>query len=75
MFEDDGTSRTKLLTHLGFNAPSETKDTVSDDLSQEVNSIGLEDTTVNNVGHVATNDIHRIRLLSEMVLVTLTNHP
>ncbi|CAJ2679174.1 unnamed protein product [Trifolium pratense] len=56
MFEDDGTSRTELLTHLGFNAPSETKDTVSDDLSQEVNAIGLEDTSVNSVGHVATNE-------------------
>jgi protein transport protein SEC31 len=56
MFEDDGTARTKLLTHLGFNVPSETKDTVSDDLSQEVNAIGLEDTAVNNAGHVATNE-------------------
>ncbi|CAJ2628986.1 unnamed protein product [Trifolium pratense] len=54
MFEDDGTARTKLLTHLGFNAPSETKDTVSDDLSQEVDAIGLEDTAVNNIEHVAT---------------------
>ncbi|XP_027357033.1 protein transport protein SEC31 homolog B [Abrus precatorius] len=55
MFEDDGTARTKLLTHLGFNVPSETKDTV-DDLSQEVNALGLEDTNVDNVGHVATNE-------------------
>jgi len=56
MFEDDGTARTKLLSHLGFNVPSEAKDTVNDDLSQEVNALGLEDTTVDNAGHVATNE-------------------
>ncbi|XP_061352657.1 protein transport protein SEC31 homolog B [Gastrolobium bilobum] len=56
MFEDDGTARTKLLTHLGFNVPSEAKDTVNDDLSQEVNGLGLEDTTVDSVGHVATTE-------------------
>lgn len=56
MFEDDGTARTKLLTHLGFDVPSEAKDTANDDLSQEVNALGLEDTAVNNAGHVATNE-------------------
>lgn len=56
MFEDDGTARTKLLTHLGFNVPSEAKDTVNDDLSQEVNALGLEDTSVNNVGHASANE-------------------
>jgi len=56
MFEDDGTARTKLLSHLGFNVPSEAKDTVNDDLSQEVNALGLEDTTVDNTGHVSTNE-------------------
>ncbi|KAL2329314.1 hypothetical protein Fmac_022741 [Flemingia macrophylla] len=56
MFEDDGTARTKLLSHLGFNVPSEAKDTVNDDLSQEVNALELEDTTADNVGHVTTNE-------------------
>ncbi|XP_057748761.1 protein transport protein SEC31 homolog B [Arachis stenosperma] len=56
MFEDDGTARTKLLTHLGFNVPSEEKDTVNDDLSQEVNALGLEDTAVNNTGHLAPHE-------------------
>lgn len=56
MFEDDGTARTKLLTHLGFNVPSEAKDTVNDDLSQEVNALGLEETAVNSIGQVATNE-------------------
>ncbi|KAE9593486.1 putative transcription factor WD40-like family [Lupinus albus] len=56
MFEDDGTARTKLLTHLGFNVPSEAKDTVNDDLSQEVNAVGLEDTATDNVGHVLADE-------------------
>ncbi|CAJ1934243.1 unnamed protein product [Sphenostylis stenocarpa] len=55
MFEDDGTARTKLLSHLGFNVPSESKDTVNDDLSQDVNALGVEDATVDNAGQ-ATNE-------------------
>lgn len=56
MFEDDGTARTKLLTHLGFNVPTEAKDIVNDDLSQEVNALGLEDTAADSRGHVPTNE-------------------
>lgn len=56
MFEVDGTARTQLLTHLGFDVPIEEKDTVNDDLSQEVNALGLEDTTADNVGHTASNE-------------------
>ncbi|XP_057456926.1 protein transport protein SEC31 homolog B [Lotus japonicus] len=56
MFEDDGTARTKLLTHLGFDVPIEAKDTINEDLSQEVNALGLEDTAVNNAGHVPTTE-------------------
>lgn len=55
MFEDDGTARTKLLTHLGFSVPSEGKDTVQYDLTQEVDAIGLEDTSVDKSGAGATN--------------------
>ncbi|KAH9709992.1 protein transport protein SEC31 [Citrus sinensis] len=51
MFEDDGTARTKLLTHLGFTLPTEEKDTVQDDLSQEVNAIGLEDKVADKGAH------------------------
>lgn len=43
MFEDDGTARTNLITHLGFSIPEETKEIVQDDLSAEVNVLGLED--------------------------------
>lgn len=50
MLEDDGTARTKLITHLGFSIPEETNERVPDDLSQEVNALGLEDTTSDKVG-------------------------
>ncbi|KAM7512358.1 hypothetical protein LguiB_011233 [Lonicera macranthoides] len=44
MFEDDGTARTKLLTHLGFSLPVEEKDTTAqDDLSQEQSALSLEE--------------------------------
>ncbi|KAK4285446.1 hypothetical protein QN277_002141 [Acacia crassicarpa] len=57
MFEDDGTARTKLLTHLGFSVPSEGKeDTVADGIAQEVNGLGLEDTSVDKVGLEATDE-------------------
>ncbi|XP_010552746.1 PREDICTED: protein transport protein SEC31 homolog B-like isoform X2 [Tarenaya hassleriana] len=43
MFEDEGTTRTKLICHLGFSLPSEEKETV-DGLSSDLNGIRLEDT-------------------------------
>lgn len=39
MFEDDGTARTKLLSHLGFSG----LDTVQDEISQEMNAVGLDE--------------------------------
>ncbi|XP_058225841.1 protein transport protein SEC31 homolog B-like isoform X2 [Rhododendron vialii] len=56
MFEDDGTGRTKLLTHLGFSLPTEAKDAVQDDLSQEVSAIGLEDKVVHNGGYAVDRE-------------------
>ncbi|PQQ17146.1 protein transport protein SEC31 homolog B [Prunus yedoensis var. nudiflora] len=50
LLEDDGTARTKLITHLGFSIPEETNESVPDDLSREVNALGLEDTTSDKVG-------------------------
>ncbi|KAM5552083.1 hypothetical protein ABKV19_026777 [Rosa sericea] len=50
MFEDDGTARTNLITHLGFSVPEETKETVQDDLSAEVNAPGIEDSTTDKPG-------------------------
>lgn len=52
MFEDDGTARSKLLTHLGFDMVNEEKDTVQNDLSQEVNALGLEESTAEKVAYV-----------------------
>ncbi|KAL6993061.1 hypothetical protein U1Q18_011181 [Sarracenia purpurea var. burkii] len=54
MFEDDGTARTKLLTHLGFSLPVEAKDTLQDELSQDVNATGLEEKVADR-GYAADN--------------------
>ena len=43
MFEDEGTARSKLLAHLGFSMPGEVNETVQEDLSKQVNALGLED--------------------------------
>ncbi|KAG5565132.1 hypothetical protein RHGRI_001130 [Rhododendron griersonianum] len=53
MFEDDGTARTKLLTHFGFSLPLETNDTMGNDLSQEVSGISLEDKVAAKEEYVA----------------------
>lgn len=58
MFEDDGTARTKLLTHFGFSLPYEAKDTMEDELSREVSALGLEDKVADkeeNVSDKTTN--------------------
>ncbi|XP_030495434.2 protein transport protein SEC31 homolog B [Cannabis sativa] len=57
MFEDDGTARTKLLTHLGFNVPEVAKPDVQDELSNEVNAIGLNDTTEETAGFEGGKDV------------------
>uniref|UniRef100_A0A1J3JSN5 Protein transport protein SEC31-like protein B n=1 Tax=Noccaea caerulescens TaxID=107243 RepID=A0A1J3JSN5_NOCCA len=44
MFEEEGTSRTKLISHLGFSLPSQEKDQTVNGLSSDLNGIGLEDT-------------------------------
>ncbi|XP_058197427.1 protein transport protein SEC31 homolog B-like isoform X1 [Rhododendron vialii] len=53
MFEDDGTARTKLLTHFGFILPLETNDTMENDLSQEVSGVSLEDKVAAREEYVA----------------------
>lgn len=55
MFEDDGTARTKLLTHLGFSLPAEVKDTTEDELSQELNALGLQEKEADE-GHAGLKD-------------------
>ncbi|CAN6906040.1 unnamed protein product [Brassica oleracea] len=43
MFEEEGTTREKLISHLGFSLPSVEKDHAVDGLSSDLNDIGLED--------------------------------
>lgn len=43
MFEDDGTARTKLLSHLGFSPPPEEKVTTENDIAEQVDALGLKD--------------------------------
>ncbi|GMP41389.1 hypothetical protein CsSME_00011514 [Camellia sinensis var. sinensis] len=57
MFEDDGTARTKLLSHLGFSLPIDAKDTLQDDLSQEAGAMGLEEKVAVKGGYAADNDV------------------
>ncbi|KAI3996215.1 hypothetical protein MKX01_000011 [Papaver californicum] len=47
MFEDDGTARTKLVTHLGFVAQT---GEVLEELSQEMNSVNLDDRITDEAG-------------------------
>ncbi|OUZ99287.1 WD40 repeat [Macleaya cordata] len=47
MFEDDGTARTKLLAHLGFNVHN---DKVQDELSQELNAVSLDERITDEAG-------------------------
>ncbi|XP_059649143.1 protein transport protein SEC31 homolog B-like [Cornus florida] len=51
MFEDDGAARTKLLNHLGFSLPTEDKETVQNDLSQDTSALGLEGAVADNEGY------------------------
>ncbi|XP_010694716.2 protein transport protein SEC31 homolog B isoform X2 [Beta vulgaris subsp. vulgaris] len=57
MFEDDGLARSKLLAHLGFSAPEELKETVQDELSQQVNALGIEDNGADKAGSVAETEV------------------
>ncbi|VVB06729.1 unnamed protein product [Arabis nemorensis] len=47
MFEEEGTPRTKLISHLGFSLPSGEKDQAVSELSSNLDGIGLEDTATN----------------------------
>ncbi|XP_043723401.1 protein transport protein SEC31 homolog B-like isoform X1 [Telopea speciosissima] len=45
MFEDEGTARTKLLNHLGFNVFTEENDSAQEELSQDINTLSLNEGT------------------------------
>ncbi|XP_010269720.1 PREDICTED: protein transport protein SEC31 homolog B-like [Nelumbo nucifera] len=54
MFEEEGTARTKLLTHLGFSIPAQ--DNVQDELSQQVNAVSLDEKSTIKTGLARDND-------------------
>lgn len=43
MLEEDGDARTKLLSHLGFSLPVEEKETMQNDISEQVNALALDE--------------------------------
>ncbi|KAF3526697.1 hypothetical protein F2Q69_00049807 [Brassica cretica] len=46
MFDEEGTTRTKLISHLGFSLPSVEQDQAVNGLSSDLNGVELEDTAV-----------------------------
>ncbi|KAH9606662.1 hypothetical protein KSS87_001444 [Heliosperma pusillum] len=56
MFEDDGTARTNLLSHLGFKAPEEETKTVEADVSQELNALALDENVTDETAFVAEKE-------------------
>ncbi|KFK35498.1 hypothetical protein AALP_AA5G292600 [Arabis alpina] len=56
MFEAGETSRTKLVSHLGFSLPSVEKDQAVNELSSDLNDIGLEDTAPHALEPEGSND-------------------
>ncbi|XP_010279523.1 PREDICTED: protein transport protein SEC31 homolog B-like [Nelumbo nucifera] len=57
MFEEEGTARTKLLTHLGFSIHTEGNDNVQDELSQQINAVSLDEKSTNKTGLDGDNDV------------------
>ncbi|KAL3622566.1 hypothetical protein CASFOL_033977 [Castilleja foliolosa] len=50
MFNEDGTARSKMLSHLGFSLPAEESDTSKDEVSEQANALGLDEGTANKEG-------------------------
>ncbi|KAI3448846.1 hypothetical protein Pfo_005511 [Paulownia fortunei] len=50
MFTEDGTARSKLLSHLGFSRPAEESNTINDELSEQLNVLGLDESLTNKEG-------------------------
>ncbi|KAK6804019.1 hypothetical protein RDI58_001803 [Solanum bulbocastanum] len=60
MLEEDGDARTKLLSHLGFSLPVEEKDTMQNDISEQVNALALDE---NLSGKEAANNENLMHVL------------
>ncbi|XP_077247850.1 protein transport protein SEC31 homolog B-like [Tasmannia lanceolata] len=59
MFEDEGTARTKLLSHLGFSAPTEENEKVQDEIGPEMtNILSLDERTNSRTGLVEGREVN-----------------
>ncbi|XP_073128380.1 protein transport protein SEC31 homolog B isoform X2 [Henckelia pumila] len=56
MFTEDGTARSKLLSHLGFSRPSEASDAVQNDISEQVDALHLDDGMPDQGGVLGNKD-------------------
>ncbi|KAL0425671.1 UNVERIFIED_CONTAM: protein transport protein SEC31B [Sesamum radiatum] len=56
MFNEDGTARSKLLTHLGFSLPAEESNSLQNDLSEQVNALGLDESTTIKEGGLGNKE-------------------
>lgn len=50
MFTEDGTARSKLLAHLGFTLPVEETKSISNEVSEQVNSLSTDESMTNKEG-------------------------
>lgn len=56
MFEDDGTARTKLLSHLGFSVPVEKEDTTQNEISEQISALGIGESLAGKEGDSVKKD-------------------
>ncbi|KAF6136674.1 hypothetical protein GIB67_016130 [Kingdonia uniflora] len=57
MFEEDGTARRKLLTHLGFNALVEENNDAKEELSEELNTISPDEDIMKEKGFLGGKEL------------------
>lgn len=50
MFNEDGTARSKLLSHLGFSLPAEESKPLPDDVAEQVDALGLDESKTIKTG-------------------------
>lgn len=50
MFNEDGTARSKLLSHLGFSLPPEESKPLPDDVAEQVDALGLDESKTIKTG-------------------------
>ncbi|KAL8500893.1 hypothetical protein ACS0TY_020468 [Phlomoides rotata] len=50
MFNEDGTARSKLLSHLGFSLPAEESETLESDVSEQIDALVLDESKTIKTG-------------------------